>query len=114
MFCIKLKGKDKTFQFFFAEITKGKTDNNLTVILHNDYKKVSSLQMGKTPPMSVLDMKLNKSDGEASVMLELWRMQSTPSLPLLRGALWHGMVAPDSVLSVGQIELCTYAKLNCL
>ena len=38
-------------------------------------------------------------------MLELWGMQSTPSLPSLPGTLWPGVVAPDSVLSMGQIEL---------
>ena len=45
---------------------------------------------------------MKQSDGEVPVMLELWRMQSTPSLP---GPLWPGMVAPDRVLSMGQIEL---------
>ena len=34
-------------------------------------------------------------DGEVPVMLELWGMQSTLSLPLLPGPLWPGMVAPD-------------------
>ena len=28
-------------------------------------------------------------------MLELWGMRSTPSLPLLPGSLWPGVVAPD-------------------
>ena len=32
-------------------------------------------------------------------------MQSTPSLPSLPGPLWPGVVAPDRVLSMGQIEL---------
>ena len=36
-------------------------------------------------------------------MLELWGMQSTPSLPSLPGSLWPGVVAPDK--SMGQIEL---------
>ena len=40
-------------------------------------------------------------DGEVPVMLELWGMQSTPSLPLLPGPLWPGVVAPDQVLSMG-------------
>ena len=40
--------------------------------------------------------------GEAPIMLELWRMWSTPSLP---GPLWSEAVAPDRVLSLGQIEL---------
>ena len=38
-------------------------------------------------------------------MLELWGMQSTPSLSSLPGSVWPGMVAPDRVLSMGQIEL---------
>ena len=38
-------------------------------------------------------------------MLKLWEMQSTPLLPLLPGPLWPGVVAPDRVLSMGQIEL---------
>ena len=38
-------------------------------------------------------------------MLELWRMWSTPSLPSLPGPLLPGVVAPDWVLPMGQIEL---------
>ena len=37
-----------------------------------------------------------QSDGEVPVMLELWGMWSTPSLPLLPAPLWPRMVAPDS------------------
>ena len=48
---------------------------------------------------------IKQSDGEASVMIELWGVQSTPSLPLLPCPLWPGVVAPDSVLSICQIEL---------
>ena len=46
-----------------------------------------------------------KSDGEVSAMLEHWGMQSTPSLALLPGPLWPGMVAPNRTLSIGSIEL---------
>ena len=35
----------------------------------------------------------------------LWGMQGTPSLPSLPGPLWPGIVAPDRVLSMDQIEL---------
>ena len=42
-----------------------------------------------------------QSDGEAPVMLELRGMRSTPSLPLLPGPLWFGMVALDRALSMG-------------
>ena len=63
-------------------------------------------------------------------MLELWGMRSTPSLPLLPdlldlGAMAMkgcsafylvgtrlGVVAPDSVLSMGQIELNCILKQN--
>ena len=38
-------------------------------------------------------------------MLQLWGMRSTPSLPLLPGPLWREGVAPERVLSMGQIEL---------
>ena len=41
-----------------------------------------------------------QSDGEVPVMLELWGMQSTPSLPSLPGPLCPGVVAPDRVLWV--------------
>ena len=42
-----------------------------------------------------------QSDGEVQAMLELWEMESTPSLPLLPGPLWPGVVAPDRALSMG-------------
>ena len=38
-------------------------------------------------------------------MLELWGMQSTPSSPSPLGPIWSEMVAPDRVISMGQIEL---------
>ena len=77
----------------------------------------ASRQRGNTlPPMSVRSGNETKQfDDEVSVMLELWGMQSTPSLRSLSGPLWPGVIAPDRVLSMGSIELnCNYAKLNCL
>ena len=53
-----------------------------------------------------------QSDGEVPVMLELWGMRSTPSLPSLPGPLWSGMVAPDRALSMDQIELNCILILN--
>ena len=47
---------------------------------------------------------IKQSDGEDPVQ-EIWGMWSTPLLPLLPGSLWPEMVGPDSVLSMGQIEL---------
>ena len=71
-----------------------------------------------------------QSNGEVPVMLELSEIQSIPSLPSLPGPFCPGVVAPDRVLSNGQIELfdikncvlehlnwvqpMTYAKLNSL
>ena len=48
---------------------------------------------------------IKQSDDEVPVMLALWGMQSTPSLPLLPGSLWPGLVTPDRILSMGQIEI---------
>ena len=48
-------------------------------------------------------------------MLYLWEMRSTPSFPLLLDPLWPGVVAPDRMLSLGQIELLdiwTESKTN--
>ena len=41
-----------------------------------------------------------QSDGEVPVMLGLWGMRSTLSLPLLPGPLWPSVVAPDRVLFI--------------
>ena len=55
------------------------------------------LQRGKTPnECPEYDIKL--SDGE------IWGMMSTPSLTLLPGPLSPGVLAPDRVLCMGQIE----------
>ena len=65
----------------------------------------ASLQMGKTPPpTSVPGYDTKLPVGETPV-LELWGMWSIPSLPLLQGPLWPGVVVPDSILSMNQIEL---------
>ena len=76
----------------------------------------ASLQRGTTPPPNKYPGYDNKqSDSEAPLMLELWGMRSTPSLPSLPDPLWTGVVAPDRVLSMGQIGLnCPYVKLNCM
>ena len=47
-------------------------------------------------------------------MLELWRMGSTSSFLSRTGPLWPGGVTLGRIRSMGQIEMCTYAKLNCL
>ena len=53
-----------------------------------------------------------QSDGDATVMLELWQMGSTLLMPSLPALLCSGVVAPDRVFSMGQIELKSVLKLN--
>ena len=53
------------------------------------------LQRGKPPTKECPDYDTKQSDGEVPVMLEVWGMWSTPSLPLLPGPLWPGDIAPD-------------------
>ena len=72
----------------------------------------ASLQRGKTPPNKYPGYDTKQSDGEAPVMLDILEMRSISSLPLLSGPLWPGEVAPDRVLSMGQIELNSVLMLN--
>ena len=53
-----------------------------------------------------------QSDDEVLVMLELWGMQGTPSLPSFPSLLWPRVLAPDRVLSMSQIELRCLLMLN--
>ena len=53
------------------------------------------------PPNECPRYDTKQSDGEAPVMLELWRMESTLLLPSLPGSLWPRVIVPDRVLSMG-------------
>ena len=53
-----------------------------------------------------------ESDGEAPVMLKLWGMRSTHSLPLVPGPLCPGLVALHRVLSMVQIKVNCVLLLN--
>ena len=55
----------------------------------------------KPRPNECPEYDIKQFNAEVPVMLKLWRMQSTPSLPLPPGLLWPGMVTPDRVLSMG-------------
>ena len=66
----------------------------------------------RPPPNECLRYNTKQSDGEVPVMLELRGMQSTPSLPLLPGPLWSGVIALDWVQSMEQIELKYVLMLN--
>ena len=69
-------------------------------------------ERGKTLPNECPRYDTKQSDAEAPVMQEPAGVRSTPSLPFLLGPLWPGVVAPDTALSMGQIEL--NCKVNCL
>ena len=63
---------------------------------------------GKTPSTLANECSgydIIQSDGEPPVILELWGMWSTLSLPLLPDSLCPEVVAPERVLSISQIEL---------
>ena len=55
------------------------------------------------PPNNCPEYDSKSSDGKAPA-LEIWGIWSTPSLSFLPGSLWPGVVTPDRVLSMGQIE----------
>ena len=77
--------------------------------------QTASLQKAKTPNQWVSWYDTKLSDSEVLVMLELWGMQSTSSLPLLTDPLWPGIVAPDSLSSHLWVKYnCSYSKLNLL
>ena len=59
--------------------------------------------MGKTSTYEYPAYEIKPTDGE-NPALRIWRMWSTPLLPLLPGSLWPRVLAPDGVLSMGQTE----------
>ena len=66
----------------------------------------------RPPPNEYPRYDTNHSDGEDPVMLEPWGMRHTPSLSSLPAPLVLGVVAPDTVLSIGQIELNCALMIN--
>ena len=75
-------------------------------------RPTTPLQSGKVIPNEWPSYDTKQSDGEVLGILEHWKMRSTPSLPLLPGPLRLGVVAPDRVLSMRQIELNCVLMLN--
>ena len=65
-----------------------------------------------TPPNECPVYDIKHSDGEVPVMLELWGTRSIPSLPMLPGPLWPGMVAPDKGPIYGQNRTNWILMLN--
>ena len=67
---------------------------------------------GQVSPNDCPNYGTKQSDGEVPVMLKFWEIRSTPSLPSPLGPLWPRVVAPDRVLSMGQIKLNCVLTLN--
>ena len=63
------------------------------------------------PPNDWPGCDTGQSGCRVPVMLELWGMQSTFSLPLPPGLLWPEVVTPGGALSVGWVELDTLLVL---
>ena len=74
------------------------------LLLAKSVRAVESLQRRMTSPNESPGY-TKQSNGEASVMLELLRIRSTPLLTSLPVPLWPGVVAPDKVLSMDQIKV---------
>ena len=64
----------------------------------------SSLCRGIRPRNDFLGYDINQSDDDAPPRLEHWGMRYTPSFESLPDPLGPLVVAPDRVLSMGQIE----------
>ena len=77
---------------------------------------MASLQRGKTLSNKCPGYDIKQSDGEAPVMLELWGMQSTPSLALLPAPFLPRVVASDKGPNYGlnRTKLSTNTRLNYL
>ena len=66
-----------------------------------EYTDCTSAEGVSPPPSECPRYDTEQSDSEVPVMLGLWGMRSTPSLPLLPGPHWPSVVAPDRALSMG-------------
>ena len=102
------------FTFFYCCFLGGFLTVIYQVFLSNTNfaQLAASLQRGKAPTNKCPGYDTKQSDNEARLTLELWRMQSTCSLPSLPGQPWPGVVAADRVLCIGQIEQNFVHMLN--
>ena len=97
---VSIKNMSQTFTFVPKEATTWPPYH------HSHPPLLYKILLGKNPlPNKRSGYDTKQSNNEAPVMLELWEMRSTPSLPSLSGPLLLVVGAPESVLSIGQIEL---------
>ena len=71
-----------------------------------EYTDCFSAEGVRPPPTSVKNMTENNRMGKALAMHNSPLLSSIPRLP------WPGVVAPDRILSMGQIELKSVLILN--
>ena len=64
---------------------------------------ISALGQDPLPANDCPRYDIKQSDGEAPA-LEIWGMWCSPSLSSFSVPLWPGVVAPDRVLPMGQME----------
>ena len=92
--------------------------NYVEIILILTCKRISSNTFKKCgpvswiPQMSVLIYDSKEFDNEVQVMMEIWRMRSSPLLPSLPDQLGFGVEALDRVQSMGQIKLKCVTTIN--
>ena len=82
---------------FFLEVFL----SNIQLCISQSVGAVEYTNSKTPPPNEFPGYDTKQSDSEVPVLLELCRMRSTPSLPLLPGLLWPGMAVPDRALSMG-------------
>ena len=66
---------------------------------------LTALFRGVRPPNECPVYDTKRSAGELPVMLEFYGMWNISSLPSLPGPIWPGVVTPERVLFMGQVEL---------
>ena len=77
----------------------------LTVIWGCRIHRLLLCRRVRSPPNECPECDTKQSDVQVPVMLVPWRMRNTSSLASFPDPLWPGVVAPDRVQSIGQIEL---------
>ena len=93
------------FDYYRFTVDRICTPFNLPICLGLQNTPTACLQRCKSTASECRRYDTKQFDGEAPVMLRLWGIWSTPYSSLLTGPLWPGVVAPDRVLSMCQVEL---------
>ena len=106
-----LTGNNKMLGSFVVYLSMGDTIHKSSPVSWSCIIHGLHLYRGVRPPNKCPGYDIIPSDGEASVTLKLWGMQSTLPLPSLPGPPWPGVVGPDRVLSMDQIELFEFDHL---